>query len=154
VRKIVLTRRVAVPPRDVFVFFVPQRMPYWYGPEMRASFETQGCGSEFRAGSTVRISATMANKTFSHSAVVTAFDRGRIFEWQFEDSYGVRGKERWELEPVENGAGAQTIIRFTNEYEVPGRIGRALDWLFTRHALARRNRDYLERLARLAERRP
>ena len=86
--------------------------------------------------------------------MVTAFDRGRFFEWQFEDSYGVRGKERWELEPVENGGGAQTIIRFTNEYEVPGRIGRALDWLFTRHALARRNRDYLERLARLAERRP
>ena len=119
-RRIVLTRRVAVPPQDVFVFFVPQRMPYWYGPEMRASFETQGCGSDFRAGSTVRISATMANKTFSHSAVVTAFDRGRLFEWQFEDSYGVRGKERWELQPVENGAGAQTIIRFTNEYEVPG----------------------------------
>ena len=62
VRRIVLTRRVAVPPQDVFVFFVPQRMPYWYGPEMRASFETQGCGSEFRAGSTVRISATMAKQ--------------------------------------------------------------------------------------------
>jgi hypothetical protein len=66
----------------------------------------------------------------------------------------VRGKERWELEPVANGAAAQTIIHFTNEYEVPGRIGRALDWLLTRHALARRNRDYLDRLARLAERRP
>ena len=46
------------------------------------------------------------------------------------------------------------MIRFTNEYEIPGRFGRVLDWLLTRHALARRNRDYLDRLARLAERRP
>lgn len=153
-RRIALTRIVAVPPEDVFVFFVPQRMPYWYGPEMRSSFETQGCGSDFRAGSKVRISGTMAKRSFSHTAVVTAFDRGRVFEWQFEDDYGVRGRERWELERLENAAGGQTVIRFTNEYEVPAGLGRAIDWLLTRHALERRNRDYLDRLARLAERRP
>jgi hypothetical protein len=129
-------------------------MPHWYGLEMRSSFETQGCGSEFRTGSQVRISGTLANRAFSHTAVVTAFQNRRLFEWQFEDSYGVRGSERWELERLENLTGAKTMIRFTNEYEIPGRIGRVIDWLLTRHALTRRNRAYLDRLARLAERRP
>jgi hypothetical protein len=46
------------------------------------------------------------------------------------------------------------MIRFINEYEIPGRIGRMINWLLTRHALTRRNRGYLDRLARLAERRP
>jgi uncharacterized protein YndB with AHSA1/START domain len=152
--RIVLTQMVAVPPEDVFVFFVPQRMAHWYGPEMRSSFETQGCGSEFRAGSKVCISGELAKRIFSHIAVVTAFEKPRLFEWRFEDAYGVRGSERWEMERLENSSGAQTMIRFTNEYEIPGRFGRVLDWLLTRHALARRNRDYLDRLARLAERRP
>jgi uncharacterized protein YndB with AHSA1/START domain len=152
--RIVLTQIVAAPPEDIFVFFVPQRMPHWYGPEMRSSFETQGCGSEFRAGSKVRISGRLAKRTFSHTAVVTAFEKGRLFEWRFEDAYGVRGSERWETERLENSSGTRTMIRFTNEYEIPGRIGRSIDWLLTRHALARRNRDYLDRLARLAERRP
>jgi uncharacterized protein YndB with AHSA1/START domain len=152
--KIVLFRIVAAPPEDVFVFFVPQRMSHWYGPEMRSSFEMQGCGSEFRIGSKVCISGTLAKRTFSHTAVVTAFEKPRLFEWRFEDAYGVRGSERWELGRAERSSGAWTMIRFTNEYEVPGRIGRAIDWLLTRRALARRNRDYLDRLARLAERRP
>ena len=139
----------------MFIFFVPQWMPYWYGPEMRSSFETQGCGGpEFRAGSKVRISGRLATRTFSHTAVVTAFENGRLFEWRFEDAYGVRGSERWEMERLENSSGARTMIRFTNDCEVPGRFGRVIDWLLTRHALARRNRDYLNELARLAERRP
>ena len=152
-RRIVLTQIVAVPPEDVFVFFVPQRMPFWYGPEMRSSFETQGCASDFRAGSNVRISGTLANRTVSHVAIVTAFEKSRLLEWRFEDAYGVRGTERWELERLENFPGARTRIRFINEYEIAGRFGRMIDWLLTRHALARRNRDYLDRLARLAERR-
>jgi uncharacterized membrane protein len=152
--RIVLTQIVAARPEDVFVFFVPQRMPRWYGPEMRSSLEVQRGESEFRAGSKVHISGTLAKRTFSHTAVVTAFERGRLFEWRFEDAYGVRGRERWEIERLENSPGAQTMIRFTNEYAIPGRRGRVIDWLLTRHALARRNRDYLDRLARLAERRP
>jgi uncharacterized protein YndB with AHSA1/START domain len=152
--RIVLTQIVAAPPEDVFVFFVPQRMAHWYGPEMRSSFETQGCGSEFRAGSKVRISAEMANRSFAHVAVVTAFEKPRLFEWRFEDAYGVRGRERWEIERLENSSGPRTMIRFINEYEIPGRIGRMINWLLTRHALTRRNRGYLDRLARLAERRP
>src|SRR5579872_1941344 len=152
--RMVLTQIVAAPPEDIFVFFVPQRMPHWYGLEMRSSFETQGCGSEFCAGSKVHISGSLAKRTFSHTAVVTAFEKGRLFEWRFEDTFGVRGSERWEAERLENSSGTRTMIRFTNEYEIPGRLGRAIDWLLTRHALARRNRDYLDRLARLAERRP
>jgi uncharacterized protein YndB with AHSA1/START domain len=152
--RIVLTQMVAAPPEDVFVFFVPQRMPRWYAPEMRSSFDTQGCGAEFRAGSKVLISGTLSKRTFSHTAVVTACERPRLFEWQFEDSYGVRGRERWEMEPLRDSAGPQTVIRFTNEYQIPGRLGPIIDWLLTRRALAQRNRDYLHRLARLAERRP
>ena len=153
-RRIVLTQIAAAPPEDVFVFFVPQRMPHWYGREMRSSFETQGCGSEFRAGSTVRISGELAKRSFSHTAVVTAFERPQLFEWRFEDDYRVRGCERWEMKGLETPSGTQTIIRFTNDYEIKGRLGRVIDWLVTRHALARRNRDYLDRLACLAERRP
>jgi uncharacterized protein YndB with AHSA1/START domain len=149
-----LSQIVAAPPEDVFVFFVPQRMPYWYGPEMRSSFETQGCRSEFRAGTQVHISAELAKRSFAHTAVVTAFERPHLFEWRFEDAYGVRGSERWEIERVENGSALRTIVRFTNEYEIPGRVGQVIDWLLTRHALASRNRGYLQRLARLAERRP
>jgi uncharacterized protein YndB with AHSA1/START domain len=152
--RIVLTQIVAAPPEDVFVFFVPQRMSHWYGPEMRSSFEMQSCGSEFRPGSKVCISGKLANRTVSHMAMVTAFEKPRLFEWRFEDAYGVRGTERWEMERLEDSAGARTRIRFTNDYEIPGRFGRVMDWLLTRHALARRNRDYLDRLSRLAERRP
>ena len=78
----------------------------------------------------------------------------KTFEWRFEDGYGVHGSERWELERLPNSTGPKTMIRFTDEYKIPGRFGRLIDWLLTRHALARRNRDYLDWLARLAERRP
>jgi uncharacterized protein YndB with AHSA1/START domain len=153
-RKIVLTQIVSAPPEDVFVFFVPQRMPHWYGREMRSSFEMRGWGSELYAGCKVRILGELAKRSFSHTAVVTAFERPRLFEWRFEDEYGVRGCERWEMEEFEDTSGPQTRIRFTSEYEIPGGLGRLIDWLVTRHALARRNRDYLGWLARLAERRP
>jgi uncharacterized protein YndB with AHSA1/START domain len=153
-RRIVLTQIVAAPPEDVYVFFVPQRMPYWYGSEMQSAFQTQGCGSEFRAGAKVHISGKLAKRTFSHTATVTGFEKPSLFEWRFEDDYGVRGMERWEIERLPNSAEVRSVVRFTNEYEIPGRFGRLVDWLLTRHALARRSREYLDRLARLAERRP
>jgi hypothetical protein len=43
------------------------------------------------------------------------------------------------------------MLRFVSQYEMPGRLGRLMDWLWTRRAVRQRNRDYLERLARLAE---
>jgi uncharacterized membrane protein len=79
--------------------------------------------------------------------------QARLFEWRFEDRYGVKGKERWELERVETQAtGApKTIVRMRSDYAMPGLLGKAMDWLVTRHAATRRNQDYLLRLKRLAE---
>ncbi len=34
---------------------------------------------------------------------------------------------------------------------MPGVVGKTIDWLATRHAVARRNQDYLARLKRYAE---
>jgi hypothetical protein len=155
--KIELSKLVAVPLQEVFVFFAPQRMPYWYGAEMNSCFEVEDGAADFRVGLKVRISGQLGRNTLSHTAVVTAFEYGRVLEWRFQDSYGVRGRERWELERQINkktgDASSETLVRFVNEYVLPGRAGRMMDWLVTRHAIARRNRDYLERLARLAERR-
>src|SRR5271170_5128975 len=106
--KLVQTRTIAAPPKHVFVFFVPQRMPYWYATEVDACFEVQNGASDFSVGLKVRISGTVAKKSVTHTAVVTAFAYPRLLEWRFQDAYGVRGLERWELEPVaERGAGAE-----------------------------------------------
>ena len=152
--KIVLTRVVAAPPPELFVFFVPQRMPYWYGAEMRSCFEVQDGAADFSVGLKVRISGTIGRRQVSHTAVITAYQYQRLLEWRFHDSYGVRGRERWELEPSGVSPDVRTTVRFTDEYEMPGFVGHITDWLSTRHAIARRNREYLDRLARLAERRP
>jgi hypothetical protein len=40
-----------------------------------------------------------------------------------------------------------------DQYEMPGRIGKVIDLLFTRHGVAARDRSWLDRLQRLAERR-
>lgn len=148
--KVELTRQIAVPPQHLFAFFVPQRMPYWYGAEMQSCFEVQGGAADFSVGLKVRISGQLARQTLSHTTVVTAFEYARLLEWRFHDSFGVRGLERWELERAP-GAADSTTLRFVSQYEMPGRLGRALDWLWTRRAVAQRNRDYLDRLARLAE---
>jgi len=42
-------------------------------------------------------------------------------------------------------------VRMRSEYTMPGTLGKAMDWLVTRHAVARRNQDYLARLKRYAE---
>jgi hypothetical protein len=125
-------------------------MTYWYGAEMDSHFDVQCGAAEFSPGMKIRISGKLGNKQLSHIVVVTAFERARLLEWQFQDAYGVRGRERWELEPLPGG---RTSLRFTNEYEFPGRFARAVSRLLTRHSIARRNRDYLARLARLIERR-
>ena len=154
-RKLVLTRTIAAPPKEVFVFFVPQRMPYWYGVEMDSCFEVQDGAPDFSVGLKVRISGRVAGKSVAHTAVVTAFVYPRLLEWRFQDAYGVRGLERWKLEsvPVAGGGGSEgTLVRFINQFASPGRLGPIVDWLLTQRALARRNREYLARLARLAER--
>ena len=141
------TVEMAAPPDRVFAFFVPQRMPYWYGAEMESRFEVQGGAAEFAVGLKVRITGRLGRKQVSHTAVVTRHEWGRLLEWRFQDAYGVRGLQRWELEPTPSG----TRVRLRDEYELPGRLGRLVDRLLTRHAVARRDRGDLARLKKLAE---
>jgi hypothetical protein len=143
---------IAAPPKEVFVFFVPQRMPYWYGAEMDSCLEVSGGEADFCVAQKVRISGhfrgRLGEKEIAHTLEVTRYEAPRILEWRFEDPYGVRGLERWELEPTPAG----TRITMRSEYEMPGKFAQIVDWLITRHAVARRNRDYLARLRKLSER--
>jgi uncharacterized protein YndB with AHSA1/START domain len=154
--RIQLKQPIAAPPRHVFAFFVPQRMPYWYGPEMESCFEVQGGAPDFALGLKVRITGKLAGQEVSHTAVVTGFEQGRLLEWRFQDAHGVRGLERWELEGVWAGSVGlpeQTVVHFTGQFEFPGRLGRLLDRLLTRRAAIQRNGGYLRRLAGLVEQR-
>jgi len=139
----------AVLPKEVFVFFVPQRMVLWYGAEMNSCFEVQGGASDFAVGQKVRITGRLGKREVTLTAVITGYEWEQLFEWQFQDSYGVRGKQRWELQQT----GSTTRVTMSDQYEMPGRIGKIVDWLFTRYGVAARDRSWLDRLQRLAERR-
>jgi hypothetical protein len=154
--KIELTQTIVASPRHVFAFFAPRRMPCWYGREMDSCFELQDDAPEFGMGVKVRISGRIGSRNVSHTAVVTVFETARLLEWRFQDAYGVRGRERWELEGLSVGSpGAErTLVRFLSEYELPGRFGRLLDLLVTRRAVAWRAREHLRRLATLVEGQP
>ena len=143
-----LVVEIAAPGNLVFAFFVPQRMPYWYGTESATSFEVQGGAAEFETGQKVRITGRVASREVSLTTIVMRYEWGRLLEWRFQDSYGVRGLQRWDLEPASSG----TRVRMRDSYEMPGRFGWLADWLLTRHAVARRDRDALARLKRLIER--
>jgi len=93
-------RTIVVLPKEIFVFFVPQRMPLWYGAEMNSCFEVQGGAPDFAVGQKVRITGRLAEREVTLTTVVTAYQWERLFEWQFQDSYGVRGKQRWELQQM------------------------------------------------------
>ena len=137
----------AAPPNEVFVFFVPQRMPLWYGVEMDACFEVQGGAVDFAAGQKVRITGHLGSHQLTLTVVVTAYDWGRLLEWRFQDSYGVRGLQRWELVPSASGNGSRLTMR--DSYEMPSAFGRFFDRIFTRRAVALRDRESLARLQRL-----
>jgi uncharacterized membrane protein len=146
--------RIAAPAEVVFAFFVPQRMPYWYGADMQACLEVQDGASNFALAQKVRVTGHLGRREVSHTAVVTALQEARLFEWRFSDRYGVKGSERWELEQVGESSPRQTpktVVRMRSDYTMPGLVGKAMDWLMTRHAVARRNQDYLARLKRYAE---
>ena len=169
------TLDVAAPSDRVFVFFIPQRMPHWYGYEMEMHFEVQGGAAEFQVGQKVRLAGRLGGREVSLTAVVTRYQWQRVLEWQFRDEYGVRGLQRWELESVssvipssplalsevegradeESQALESTQTRLTmyDEYELPGRFGRIFDALMMRWNVARRDRRWLAKLQRLAERR-
>src|SRR5271169_2617347 len=146
--------QIAAPAEVVFAFFVPQRMPYWYGADMHASFEVQGGASDFAVAQKVQIMGYLGKREVSHTAVVTALQQARLFEWRFRDRYGVVGLERWELERLDELSSQRppkTIVRMGSDYTMPGVLGKMMDWLVTRHAVARRNENYLARLKRYAE---
>jgi uncharacterized membrane protein len=149
--------QIAAPAEVVFAFFVPQRMPYWYGADMQACFEVQKGASDFAIAQKVHITGNLGKREVSHTAVVTAVQQAQLFEWRFSDRYGVKGLERWELERV-NAPSPQlppkTVVRMRSDYTMPGLLGKAMDWLITRHAVARRNQEYLARLKRYAEHEP
>ena len=149
--------QIAAPAEVVFAFFVPQRMPYWYGADMQACFQLQDGASDFAVAQKVQITGNLRKREVSHTAVVTALQQARLFEWRFRDRYGVVGLERWELERLEATSAThrpKTIVRMRSDYNLPGLLGKAMDWLVTRHAVARRNQDYLARLKRYAEHGP
>jgi uncharacterized membrane protein len=155
--RIETTVQIAAPAEVVFAFFVPQRMPYWYGADMQACFTVQDGASDFAVAQKVQITGNLGKREVSHTAVVTALQQERLFEWRFRDRYGVVGLERWELERA-NAQGSQgppkTVVRMRSEYTMPGLLGKAMDRLVTRHAVARRNEGYLARLKRYAEHGP
>src|SRR5580704_12217109 len=129
--------QIAAPAEVVFAFFVPQRMPYWYGADMHACFEVQDGAPDFAIAQKVRITGNLGKREVSHTAVVTAMQQARVFEWRFRDRYGVEGLERWELERAESpqpGRPPATIIRMRSDYKMPGILGKTMDWLITRHA--------------------
>ncbi|MGA8074156.1 MAG: SRPBCC family protein [Candidatus Acidiferrales bacterium] len=142
-------QRIAATPALVAAFFVPQRMPYWYGHEMKAEFEILGGASDFAAGQKVRITGRLGAREVSLTAVVTRYEFGRALEWQFQDQYAVKGKQVWEIAAQDDA----TRVRMSDEYEMPGRFARIVDALLTRHAVSLRDRSWLARLAQLAERR-
>jgi|SRR5580658_1343573 uncharacterized protein YndB with AHSA1/START domain len=140
--------QIPAPPNEIFAFFVPQRMPLWYGAEMDSHFEVQGGSSEFAAGQKVRITGKLGRRDVALTVVVTAYEWERLLEWKFQDSFGVRGLQRWELLPVPSG----TRLSMRDSYAMPGALGRFFDLIFTRHAVARRDRSWLARLQKLATR--
>jgi len=149
--------QITAPPEVVFAFFVPQRMPYWYGADMHACFEVQDGASDFAVAQKVQITGSLGKREVSHTAVVTALQQARLFEWRFKDRYGVVGLERWELERIDEPASQRpqkTFVRMRSDYTMPGVLGKAMDWLITRRAVARRNENYLARLKRYAEHGP
>jgi uncharacterized membrane protein len=150
---------IAAPSEVVFAFFVPQRMPYWYGADMHACFQVQDGAADFTVAQKVQITGNLGKREVSHTAVVTALQQARLFEWRFKDRFGVSGTERWELERVAAAASHEqrppkTIVHMRSDYKMPGLLGKAMDRLLTRHAVKRRNQDYLARLKRYAEHGP
>jgi hypothetical protein len=146
--QITISVEIAGPANLVGAYFIPQRMRYWYAHEMDSRFEVQRGADEFQTGLRVRIIGNLAKREVSLNAQVTAYERGRLLEWRFQDSYGVTGVQRWEIVP--EGKGSRVTLR--DEYELPGTFGKIWDRLFTRRAVRLRDRRDLELLKRYIER--
>ncbi len=137
-------------PRDrVFVFFVPQRMPLWYSPEMETEFEVAAGESDFRVGQKVRITGRLGKREVALTAVVQRYDWLRALEWEFQDAYGVRGRQLWDVQDSPSGSG--TRVAMHEWYTFPGRLGRWLDPILMRPSIRARDKRMLANLKRYAE---
>jgi hypothetical protein len=143
-----LATQISTTPNEIFVFFVPQRMPLWYGAEMNAHFEVQGGAPDFAVGQKVRITGKLQQRDVALTVVVTACQWDHHLEWQFQDSFGVRGMQRWDLQPE----GSTTKLTMRDEYQMPTKLGKIVDRLITRRAVELRDQSWLDRLKRFAER--
>jgi hypothetical protein len=146
--RIELSMQISTTANEIFVFFVPQRMPLWYGAEMNAHFEVQGGAPDFVVGQKVRITGKLQHHDVALTVVVTAYEWEHRLEWQFQDSYGVRGVQRWDLQPEAN----ETKVIMRDEYVMPTTPGKVLDRLITSRAVKMRDQSWLDRLKRFAER--
>jgi hypothetical protein len=146
--RIELATQICTAANEIFVFFVPQRMPLWYGAEMNAHFEVQSGAPDFTVGQKVRITGKLQEHDVALTVVVTAYEWEQHLEWQFQDSYGVRGMQRWDLQPQAN----ETKVIMRDEYVMPTTPGKILDRLITRRAVKLRDQSWLTRLKRFAER--
>jgi hypothetical protein len=146
--RIELATQISTAPNEIFVFFVPQRMPLWYGTEMNAHFEVQSGAPDFAVGQKVRIAGKLQSHDVALTVVITAYQWEHHLEWQFQDSYGVRGMQRWDLQPEGNA----TKLSMRDEYVVPSKLGKILDRFITSRAVKLRDQSWLDRLKRFAER--
>jgi hypothetical protein len=146
--RIELATQISTTANEIFVFFVPQRMSHWYGAEMNAQFEVQAGAPDFAVGQKVRITGKLQQHGVALTVVVTAYEWEHHLEWQFQDSYGVRGMQRWDLQP-QQGA---TRLTMRDEYQMPTKLGKILDRLITQRAVKLRDQSWLDRLKRFAER--
>jgi hypothetical protein len=143
-----LATQISTTPNEIFVFFVPQRMPLWYGAEMNTRFEVQGGAPDFAVGQKVRITGKLQDFELTLTVVITAYEWEDHLEWQFQDSYGIRGLQRWDL--LLEGSATKLIM--SDDYTMPTTLGKIFDRFATKHAVEVRNRSWLYRLKRLAER--
>lgn len=145
--KVELCIEIAAPPNRVAVFFVPQRMTYWYGADVGAEFEVQGGDADFAVGQKLRVRGRLGKRDVWLTPVITRYEFGRLLEWRFVDAYGVTGKQRWEIEARPKGS----RVAVHDEYQMPSRMGWFVDQIFMRFAVRQRDREHLVRLKRLAE---
>jgi hypothetical protein len=117
---------------------------------MESRLEVLGGASDFEVGQKVSISGTLAGREMKLTMVVTRFEFGKFLEWQFQDSYGVRGLQSWRIGPGPDGKG--TIVKMTDRYKNASGVARVIDKVFTRFAVKRRDRYWMERLKSVVER--
>jgi len=155
-----LNVEIAAPRDRVFVFFVPQRMPLWYAPEMETQFEVTGGEPDFRTGQKVRISGRLGGREVALVAVVQRYEWMHSLDWEFQDAYGVRGRQMWQVDdaPGIGGPGKRPVpvptgtrVAMHEWYTFPGRMGRWLDPILMRPSIRARDKRMLAKLKMLAE---